>query len=103
MPRTRVRGTPHAHTHNPGHGVSAPCPGARGVQTRSRSRSGSSSDDAGAGADAGPAFDSAPGWLHASARALAEALPNSRHHALPDQDIAVPAALAPELKTFYAG
>ncbi|MFB7915471.1 alpha/beta fold hydrolase [Streptomyces sp. NPDC056061] len=43
-------------------------------------------------------------WLHASARALADALPESSHHALPDQDIAVdPAALAPELKNFYLG
>ena len=41
-------------------------------------------------------------WLHASARALAEALPEARHHALPGQDIAVdPAVLAPELKSFY--
>ncbi|WP_331739298.1 alpha/beta hydrolase (plasmid) [Streptomyces sp. NBC_00637] len=41
-------------------------------------------------------------WLHAGARAAADALPDSRHHTLAGQGIAVdPAVLAPQLRKFY--
>lgn len=46
----------------------------------------------------------ADAWLQASAKAVSEALPDARLHALPGQGIAVePAVLAPELKNFFAG
>ncbi|MFE7131885.1 alpha/beta fold hydrolase [Streptomyces sp. NPDC057638] len=45
----------------------------------------------------------ADAWLHASAKAVADAVPAAEVHALAGQGIAVdPAALAPELKNFFS-